>query len=86
MSDDLQARFQQAAADVKALASRPSDNDLLVLYGQYKQATEGDVTGDRPGMFDFKGGAKYDAWAKLKGTSKEDAMAAYVEMVGRLKG
>ena len=49
---------------------------MLKLYSYYKQATEGDVQGARPGGFDFVGGAKYDAWAKLKGTSRDDAMQA----------
>lgn len=86
MSDDLEAQFEQAAGEAKNLPSRPSDDDMLDLYGRYKQATGGDVTGDRPGMFDFKGGAKYDAWEKLKGTSKEAAMQSYIELVARLKG
>jgi diazepam-binding inhibitor (GABA receptor modulating acyl-CoA-binding protein) len=55
------------------------------LYALYKQATTGDVSGDRPGLTDFVGRAKYDAWAKLKGKSKEDAMQAYIELVQQLK-
>jgi acyl-CoA-binding protein len=59
---------------------------LLQLYGLYKQATEGDVTGERPGGFDFKGAAKYDAWAKQRGKTADDARKAYVELVQRLAG
>ena len=58
--------FNQAQQDVKTLTERPSNDDLLALYANFKQATEGDVQGDRPGGFDFKAMAKYDAWAKLK--------------------
>ena len=86
MSDDLQSRFEAAAAEAKELSSRPSEDSLLKLYGLYKQCTAGDVSGDRPGMFDFKGGAKYDAWAGLKGTSTEEAMQKYVDLVASLKG
>lgn len=78
--------FNQAQQDVKTLTERPSNDDLLALYANFKQATEGDVQGDRPGGFDFKAMAKYDAWAKLKGTSAEDARANYVGIVKRLKG
>lgn len=38
----------------------------------------------RPGMFDLKGKAKWDAWEKCKGTSKEDAMQKYVHVVKRI--
>lgn len=55
-----------------------------MLYALYKQATEGDVSGERPGGFDFKAIAKYDSWAEIKGKSKEDAMKEYVSLVNRL--
>ena len=55
-----------------------------MLYALYKQTTEGDVSGERPGGFDFKAIAKYDAWAEIKGKSKEDAMKEYVSLVDRL--
>jgi acyl-CoA-binding protein len=57
---------------------------LLKLYSYYKQASEGDISGDRPGGFDFVGGAKYDAWSKLKGMSKDDAMQNYIKHVEKL--
>lgn len=81
---DVKAEFEQAQKDVETLTRRPSNEDLLALYAHYKQATAGDVAGKRPGMTDFKGRAKYDAWAKLKGTDAEDAMQAYVAKVGQL--
>lgn len=77
--------FQNAVITSKALPSRPSNEELLDLYALYKQATDGDVTGDRPGGFDFKAIAKYDAWAEKKGLSKEQAMQDYVKLVSRLK-
>jgi diazepam-binding inhibitor (GABA receptor modulator, acyl-CoA-binding protein) len=86
MSADLQVRFQTAAEDVKNLPKRPDDKTMLSLYAFYKQATVGDVTGSRPGGFDMVGKAKYDAWGKLKGTSKDMAMQAYIELVSRLQG
>jgi diazepam-binding inhibitor (GABA receptor modulator, acyl-CoA-binding protein) len=83
---DLKTQFEVAAAEVQKLPKRPDDKTLLTLYAFYKQATIGDVTGSRPGGFDIVGKSKYDAWAKLKGTSKEMAMQAYIEVVSRLKG
>jgi acyl-CoA-binding protein len=81
---DLKSRFEAAAAAAKQTKQRPDNATMLKLYSYYKQATEGDVRGDRPGGFDFVGGAKYDAWAKLKGTSRDDAMNNYIKQVERL--
>lgn len=80
----LEQDFAAAQERVKALSKRPSNDDLLALYGLFKQATEGDVTGKRPGMLDVKGRAKYDAWASRKGTDKASAMQAYVALVEKL--
>lgn len=78
--------FNKAAEDAKKLPTRPSDDDLLKLYGLYKQATVGDCNTDRPGMLDFKGKAKWDAWNALKGKSKEDAENEYIAFVKKLQG
>ena len=82
--DDTKARFEAAAAAAMQTKKKPDNATLLKLYSYYKQATEGDVKGDRPGGFDFVGGAKYDAWSKLKGTSKDEAMQNYIKQVERL--
>ena len=82
---DLETRFEQAQQDAKTLPERPDDETLLRLYALYKQGTEGDVQGERPGLFDFVGGAKYDAWAELQGTPREQAQEQYIELVGRLQ-
>ena len=76
--------FEAAAARSKEFTKRPTNEELLLLYALYKQATEGDVSGDRPGGFDFKAIAKYDAWQELQGKSKEAAIAEYVALVNRL--
>ena len=83
---DLAATFEDAQARVKKLTKSPSNDDLLELYALYKQATTGDVSGSRPGMLDMKGRAKFDAWTKKKGTSKDDAMTRYVAFVDKLGG
>ncbi len=83
---DLQAEFEQAAQDVQKLPGRPGNDVLLKLYAYYKQATTGDVGGNRPGMTDFAGRAKYDAWARLKGTSRDQAMQSYIDLVRKLRG
>jgi len=83
---DLSKKFETASQEVKQLPERPDNETLLKLYSLYKQGHEGDVNGDRPGFSDFKGRAKYDAWAKLKGTSREKAMQDYIGLVEKLKG
>ena len=80
----LAEQFKEAKGRVEKLKERPSNDQLLELYGLYKQATEGDVSGARPGLLDLKGRAKFDAWAGKKGTSKDDAMRKYVALVGKL--
>jgi acyl-CoA-binding protein len=77
-------RFNEAKARVEKLSKRPSNDQLLDLYAFYKQATEGDVSGPRPGMLDLKGRAKYDAWAGRKGLSRDEAMKKYAALVDKL--
>lgn len=81
----LEEQFSQAQERVNKLSRRPSDLQLLELYSLYKQAAVGDATGKRPGGFDFKGRAKWDAWKMREGMSREEAMGQYVELVGRLE-
>ena len=83
---DVKVLFDQAAAESQNLTERPSNETLLQLYGLYKQATEGDVNVDPPSNpFDFVSRAKYDAWANLKGQSRETAMKEYVILINKLK-
>ena len=81
---DLKAKFEAAAAAAKQTKKKPDNATLLKLYSYYKQATDGDVSGARPGGFDFVGGAKHDAWSKLKGMSKDEAMQNYIKQVDKL--
>ncbi|HEY2406700.1 MAG TPA: acyl-CoA-binding protein [Polyangiaceae bacterium] len=80
LSDD----FSAAQVRVKQLAKTPAADELLELYSLFKQATAGDVSGSRPGMLDFKGRAKFDAWSAKKGVDQDRAMTNYVELVTRL--
>lgn len=80
----LNESFEEAQKRVKTLTESPGNDELLELYALFKQATVGDVSGSRPGMLEFKGRAKFDAWTKCKGTSKDAAMTAYVGLVDRL--
>lgn len=77
--------FQNAVSSSQSLTRRPSNEELLELYALYKQATEGDVTGERPGGFDFKAIAKFDAWTEKKGLGKDQSMQDYIKLVARLK-
>lgn len=83
---ELDTQFKIAAENAKNLPQRPDNETLLQLYSLYKQATEGDVAGKRPGFTDFVGRAKYDAWKKLKGTSSDEAKQAYINKVNELGG
>jgi diazepam-binding inhibitor (GABA receptor modulating acyl-CoA-binding protein) len=83
---DVKKRFEDAAAAVKKLKEDPGNDAKLQLYALYKQGSEGDVAGKRPGFTDLIGRAKYDAWAKTKGMSKDEAMKKYAELVKSLGG
>lgn len=85
MATGIQAKFEKAVAESKALPEKPDNETLLKIYALYKQASEGDVEGKRPGMTDFVGRAKYDAWAAVKGKAKNDAMQEYVDLIESLK-
>lgn len=80
----LTEQFNAAAEKSKQMTQRPANDELLELYALFKQGSEGDVSGERPGGFDFKAAAKYHAWDSKKGTSQEDAMQAYIQLVDRL--
>lgn len=83
---DLQARFEQAAVEARQLPDRPDNDTMLQLYSLYKQGAEGDVSGDKPGFFDFVGVAKYEAWEKLSGLDADEAKQRYIDLVESLKG
>ena len=80
------AAFDKAVADSKNLPEKPDNATLLKIYALYKQATAGDAEGKRPGFGDMVGRAKYDAWAAIKGTGKDDAMQRYIALIESLKG
>ena len=82
---DSQDAFAQAQQDVQGLPKKPGNDVMLKLYALYKQGSVGDAGTERPGGFDFVGGAKYDAWNALRGKSSEDAQREYVELVRSLQ-
>jgi acyl-CoA-binding protein len=81
---DLKKQFDDAAAAILQAKKDPGNDMKLRLYANFKQATEGDVKGEKPGFTDFVNRAKYEAWAKLKGTAPEEAMKAYIKLVERV--
>lgn len=83
---ELNAEFEASAERIQSLDERPDNDTLLKLYALYKQGAEGDVSGDKPGFFDFVGVAKYEAWEKLKGTEQDDAKKQYIALVDSLTG
>jgi acyl-CoA-binding protein len=82
---DLESRFETAVEEVRHLPQRPENEVLLELYAHFKQATEGDASGKRPGIASFVKRAKFDAWKGLEGTAREDAMRSYIERVQTLQ-
>ena len=82
---DLRKRFEAAQAAAKRLRDKPDNDTPLELYSYFKQGSQGDVGGDRPGGFDFVARAKYDAWAARRGMSREVAMRGYIKLAGHLQ-
>jgi diazepam-binding inhibitor (GABA receptor modulating acyl-CoA-binding protein) len=83
LQEEFKSAVERSKNDIK---ERPSNEDLLKLYALFKQAEEGDVSGEKPGGFDFKAIAKYNAWEELKGKSNEEAMKEYIALVDKLAG
>jgi diazepam-binding inhibitor (GABA receptor modulating acyl-CoA-binding protein) len=81
---ELKAKFEAAVANSKNLSERPDNSTLLKIYALYKQATTGDNTEKKPGFTDMVGRAKWDAWNNLKGTSNNDAMQQYIDLIESL--
>ena len=82
---DLRKRFEAAQAAARELQTKPDNDTLLELYSYFKQGSEGDAAGDRPGAFDFVARAKYDAWAARKGMKPDVAMRGYIKLVEHLQ-
>lgn len=82
---EIQSLFDNAVKSADTLTQRPSNEQLLKLYALFKQSTHGDNDTERPGGFDFKAAAKYNAWESLKGMNKEDAMREYIDLINALK-
>ncbi|HAK12840.1 MAG: acyl-CoA-binding protein [Chitinophagaceae bacterium] len=84
---ELQQLFEAAVANSKLLSEKPDNETLLKIYSLYKQATDGDATGEGPSNpFDFVAKAKHNAWSELKGLAKETAMQQYIDLINQLKG
>ena len=83
---EINSRFEQAAIAAKSLPQRPDNETLLQMYALYKQGSSGDVSGDKPGFFDFVASAKYEAWEKLNGVSIDDAKTQYIDLIKKLGG
>ena len=85
MATEPAVEFRQAAEDVKHLSQRPDNDTLLKLYALYKQATDGDASGPKPGFFDFVNTAKYEAWSRLRGMQGDEAQRKYIALVRKLE-
>ncbi len=74
-------QFLTAAEVVKNLKVKPNQDELLSLYGLYKQATVGDNNNNEPGFLDFQGKKKHSAWLENKGKSTYDSEVEYITLV-----
>jgi len=83
---EINSRFEQAALAAKSLPARPDNDTMLQLYALYKQGSSGDISGEKPGFFDFVAVAKYEAWEGFKGLSTDDAKQQYIDLVANLGG
>ena len=81
---ELNTAFDQAMTDSKNLSERPDNATLLKIYALYKQGSVGDNAEKKPGFSDIVARAKWDAWSKLKGTSQDDAMQQYIDLINEL--
>lgn len=84
MGIDPAADFRRAAEDAEQLPARPDNDTLLKLYALYKQATDGDASGPKPGFFDFVNTAKFEAWSRLRGMPADEARQKYIALVRQL--
>lgn len=82
---DLNTLFEAAVASSKLLSERPDNVTLLKIYALYKQASAGDNTEKKPSLTDLVGRAKWDAWAKLKGTTSDAAKQQYIDLIESLR-
>ncbi|BGP47572.1 hypothetical protein JCM10450v2_003435, partial [Rhodotorula kratochvilovae] len=84
----VHARFERAVDIIQSLPKsgpiQTSYDQKLELYSVYKQATEGDIKGSRPGMLDILGRAKWDAWNKRRGMSQLEAERLYVDALMKI--
>ena len=78
----LRRRFERAQKRVWRLSSPPSDEALLELYALFKQGSEGDCSGRPRG--NLKERWKWKFWKRLEGTSKDEAMLQYCNLVDAL--
>lgn len=82
----MQEEFEEYAEKAKTLPDSTSNENKLILYALYKQATVGPVNTSRPSMFNMRDKAKWDAWKAVEGKSKEEAMNDYITKVKQLQG
>jgi acyl-CoA-binding protein len=86
---ELELKFNMVVKEMDKYKNRvddlKSDNDtLLDVYGLFKQVVNGDCNIDEPSVFDLRAHAKYHAWNKFKGKSKEYSMKLYVIKVNKI--
>jgi diazepam-binding inhibitor (GABA receptor modulating acyl-CoA-binding protein) len=86
---ELEQKFHDAVEKVRTAPAdgvfKPSNEYKLRMYALFRQATDGDVSGKKPGMLDLIGRFKYQAWESVKGSSCEEAMRQYIAEVAKVE-
>lgn len=80
-SDTIQVKMETCIKQMETVGIKNMTNDeILEFYSLYKQYKEGDCNKSKPSLFHPKERAKWSAWQKRKGLSKEEAAQKYIEL------
>ena len=82
MSDQ---KYLDACNKIESSYKRLDNTTIRKVYAYFKQATEGDVSGKRPGILRVRARIKFNSWSSISGISREDAKKAYIELANNLK-
>ena len=82
--NNLERDFEKAIEDIKKIFGELKQNDVLQLYGLYKQSNFGKNTTPRPSIFNVIGLQKWKSWSNVASLSSVEAKTQYIDLVQRL--
>lgn len=83
--DNLSPQFKDAVSQVLSLPNKPSQENMLKLYGLYKRVVIGLPESKEPSILNFKENAKWKAWYSMRRYSRKQAELMYIDLVNSLK-